>query len=371
MKFDRNVKFVCSICGKETTFYRWCDFYRCHLKVYHGDITEKQYYDKFYKKENEGKCLACGKETKFVGFLVGYRPYCSCKCTKATEESRKKLSDIKKKLFSNEESKRAVIEKTQKTNLLKYGTKSFSGCEIGKKRIREANFKKYGIEETLQLPHVKDAREKALEENKEEINEKRKAFWTEENIRLVNDHRTNTLIDRYGVDHNMKLDWVCEKIAESIRITCRNRYSVDNVMQLDWVREKVRETNINNKNWYVYDNLDEIHYYYTTVWNETRKHIKILFENWDGLDYYTRDKLILNEEFRKINPDINLSNNLFQPTIDHKISISYGFKNNVDFKIIGGIDNLVICGRQTNSAKGKLNSEDFIKLLKERLHDEI
>jgi hypothetical protein len=48
----------------------------CHIGKSHGT---KQYYDKFIKKENEGKCLMCGGETSFVNIDRGYRKTCGSK----------------------------------------------------------------------------------------------------------------------------------------------------------------------------------------------------------------------------------------------------------------------------------------------------
>lgn len=39
----------------------------------------KEYYDKFYKTEDEGKCVFCGCETKFENIAIGYKHFCG-KC---------------------------------------------------------------------------------------------------------------------------------------------------------------------------------------------------------------------------------------------------------------------------------------------------
>lgn len=65
----------CEICGRE--------FKKCigkHLTYTHH-ITLSNYYDMYYKKsEQEGKCLICGKPTKFYKLYYGYRLYCSREC---------------------------------------------------------------------------------------------------------------------------------------------------------------------------------------------------------------------------------------------------------------------------------------------------
>lgn len=118
-----------------------------------------------------------------------------------------------------------------------------------------------------------------------------------------------------------------------------------------------------NKNPRWNPNKNEFEKYCADVISETRKYRKELFKNWDGFDYYTREKLITNEEYKKENPNKSSSNNLLQPTIDHKKCSMDGFINNIDYKIIGNIKNLCICSRSTNSKKHNLTEEEFKKKL--------
>jgi hypothetical protein len=82
--------------------------------------------------------------------------------------------------------------------------------------------------------------------------------------------------------------------------------------------------------------------YWNSVWRETRKWISVLFEQWDGKCYYTEIELIT---------DTNKFKDKNYRTVDHKISIIFGFKNNISPNTIGGIDNLCICSRSFNCAK--------------------
>jgi large subunit ribosomal protein L28 len=54
--------YTCKICGKVCKSSRSMGM---HVKKQHG-LLPKDYYDKFYKKESDGKCEICGK-----GPLVG------------------------------------------------------------------------------------------------------------------------------------------------------------------------------------------------------------------------------------------------------------------------------------------------------------
>lgn len=50
-----------------------------HITRFHK-ISLKDYYDKYLKREDEGICLCCGKETTFYNLKRGYRKCCSQSC---------------------------------------------------------------------------------------------------------------------------------------------------------------------------------------------------------------------------------------------------------------------------------------------------
>ena len=70
---------VCKICNKDCTSKSGRSMLRQHVKKVHN-ISDKEYYDKYLKKELDGKCLYCKKSTKFKKYLFGYTKYCSITC---------------------------------------------------------------------------------------------------------------------------------------------------------------------------------------------------------------------------------------------------------------------------------------------------
>lgn len=50
-----------------------------HIKKAHN-MDIKPYYDTYIRKENEGKCPICGKDTEFKSLMNGYFEYCSQNC---------------------------------------------------------------------------------------------------------------------------------------------------------------------------------------------------------------------------------------------------------------------------------------------------
>ena len=58
-----------------------------HLKKL--NITEKEYYDKYLKTENEGICSECKKESKFINIGNGYSKFCCYYCSSINEDVKK------------------------------------------------------------------------------------------------------------------------------------------------------------------------------------------------------------------------------------------------------------------------------------------
>lgn len=53
-----------------------------HVRMFHKMLSQT-YYDKYHKKENEGKCLICKNETMYCDLKRGYCLTCSVSCSNA------------------------------------------------------------------------------------------------------------------------------------------------------------------------------------------------------------------------------------------------------------------------------------------------
>jgi hypothetical protein len=144
---------------------------------------------------------------------------------------------------------------------------------------------------------------------------------------------------------------------EKAKETCLTRYGYDNILKVPEFIRKREETRY--KNWLEkIKDIDLFKKYYKEVWHETRKWIKKLYETWDGLCYYTRQKLISTKEYKKLNPKQHPNSNVLLPSIDHKISILFGYLNKISPEVIGNINNLVICSKHYNSFKNHRTEEE-------------
>lgn len=233
--------FKCTICGQELG----SKGISSHLRRLHG-ISNQEYYDKFLKKEGEGICPICHKETKFDTILTGYRKYCSTKCLNLDPETREKIKNtslerygvacnlnqdnIKDKAKKNSQSQEAK-EKRAKTNQAKYGVSNVFSSSTIQEKIKQTNLDKYGVEYTGQSEQVK-AKIKQTEIDRygthhtqlAEVKAKTKA--------------TNRI--KYGVDN----PYQNKEVQEKAKATNQERYGVDNVFASKDIQEKIQQTNI-------------------------------------------------------------------------------------------------------------------------------
>jgi len=326
-------KFFCKECNIQTNL-TIISFSQYHLKIKHN-ISLQEYYDKHIKKEDEGKCLYCGKETKFYGYNKGYAKFCCLKHQQKSEYVRDKI----KKSFEIRDVKKEANKRKQ-TCLEKYGADNVMEVENVKNKQSNTIQEKYGVSHNFLMKSCIKARWKVLNENKKEINEKRKKFWrnlTEEELNIILNKRKQTCLEKYGVEWNT---------------------------QLDWVYDKIRKSNEENGKWLIGKIKTEYEKYWSLVRNETLKHRIRVYRIFDGYDYYTGEKLVGNLEYEKIDHR-HFNTNSMQPTIDHKISVYYGFVNKIDPREIGSFKNLCICSRKINSAKNYLTEKQFMEKLNE------
>lgn len=216
---------ICKICNKEISDRGFGSHLISH------QLTAKNYYDKFIKKENEGICPVCGKDTPFLKLNKGYQTCCSISCSQKNPDTQKKInstrlkkygitnffqnSDIQQKAEENANNQESVLkkkhtsqihygtdnpaqskiiqQKMQKTNLDRYGSKAYNR-EKGKHTMKE----KYGYEYALQVPEIK-----RKQENTEAF--KWETYAKEHNYLLV-----HTLCKLYGTG------WYQSKLGKEI-----------------------------------------------------------------------------------------------------------------------------------------------------------
>jgi hypothetical protein len=288
-------------------------------------------------------------------------------------------------------------KKKEITNLKLYGVKSYSETEDFKNKFKKTCLEKYGVENPNML---KDFREKTkktclekygftnpllrpdiIESNRKwmssvEFKEKSKATliknWgvdsfsktaefkmiIENNKSIIIEKIRKTFSEKYGVDSFSKTDdWKSKylskinEIQSKKRETCLEKYGVENVSQIKEVYDKIIKNKIENNQIIPDDKLTDWVVYRRKVRRITNSNKKKLMENWNGFDYYDNEEIRANFFYSHTHR--------FYPTIDHKVSVFYGFNNNIEPETIGNIENLCITKRFLNCIKNKLIESEF------------
>ena len=195
---------ICDICNKEFKTYVGLS---CHIRQSHN-VSSKEYYDEYIKKEGEGFCEICQKPTSFRNFHIGYSRFCCGKCVQNSEETRSKIQQTcldrydSKNVYASEYGK----QKCRETWLENLGVENPFQSEEVKDRIKQTNLKRYGVEYNSQSKEVK----KKIKDTKEE----RYGNSNYNNIKKA--RKTN--LEKYGVDCILKREDVVKlKNSEEIK----------------------------------------------------------------------------------------------------------------------------------------------------------
>jgi len=168
-KLQQAFKFICLECNEK--FESSIKFHN-HIIKYH-DI--KEYYDKFLRKESEGKCKICGNSTKFTGKLEGnfsgYMMCCSKKCSNKYRFIKRSETNMKKYGVKNPFESPKFIVKIQETNMKKYGVKYASQTKETQEKGRLTNLKNNGVNWPTQNKDILEKGQKSAKTLKQ-FNEK-------------------------------------------------------------------------------------------------------------------------------------------------------------------------------------------------------
>lgn len=356
--------FRCKECDIDFEFKDAGAFVQFHICKVHN-ITSQQYYDKYIAKDGEGYCLNCGKRLKFRSLTDGYNGRtCKGKCGSILDKNSKLYYDkfLKKEgdgickvcgklthwLSTNN-------QKRKPPKYPKYADYCSNECqwEDNEQHIKreQSNLEKYGTKYPKQNK----------EENKRitELHDKTNLEKYGDGYYCNSEQSKETIKEKYGNHSNLFQQIIVPRLQEKYGVI--NVFQLDNIKNNEKVINKRRITLEIMGNWISLDLLSEFEKYKRNVLAETRKNLKTLWKEWDGFDFYNKQKLITNEEYNIINPDKHKNTNKLQPSVDHKVPILRGFLENIDYKVIGSINNLCITSRQNNSIKNTLRDKEFLE----------
>lgn len=253
------------------------------------------------------KCDVCGKEK-----IISYQKY-NCNIQKYGLYTCNNLcAQIKNKLTSVE----------------KFGVEHFSKTEKFKSKLRK--------NKPIKIKIIKD-----LEYYKEYAKKMKSIKLSKYGNENYNNKEKNkkTCLEKYGVENVFQLETIKNKIRE----TNLKKYGVEYPSQSKEILIKILNSRHKNMDY----NISIFIKFKYQVRKLTLKNKNKLFKNWDGYDYYDREYIKNNFSHK--------SGNKYYPTIDHKKSVLYCFKNNIPVEECADIKNLCITTRSNNSKKHSNN----------------
>ena len=284
---------ICKICNKEVDL-------RTHLRTH--KISAKEYYDTYIKKENEGKCPVCGKQSKFISVGQGYHLYCSNKCQNSCKEFQdKRVKTWRLNGCGNEKRKETWANKTDKeieefvTKMKKickknHGVEFYSQSKEWKDKVpnKISSTIKTKIEKGEFIPFgfsINDIK-KYCEDNGIEYKGYTNIFQIHEIIEKCEQTKLNKYNDKYYIN------------LEKMKETMKEKYGVENCMQNHDIFKKSRKKyEFDSK---TFDSKPEIAYY---IW---LKDHNMNFEYQPNIDFTYE----FEGKIRHYNPDFKVGNEI-------------------------------------------------------------
>lgn len=153
----------CEICGKLCKGFLGL---LPHISKIHN-MSSKEYYDKYLKKDGEDICPVCGKLTKYLDINKGYSKHCSNLCVNRNPKVRKKVTQALLKNHGCEHALQSkdILDKQQQTCVKRFGVKNAFQSEVIKKKTKQTCIEKYGCEYLAQAEEVKEKMKQSMLEN--------------------------------------------------------------------------------------------------------------------------------------------------------------------------------------------------------------
>lgn len=141
----------CLICNHKSPNFRGLSN---HVRKAHN-MSPKDYYDKYFKKDGEDICQVCSKPTNFINLNIGYCKVCSVSCGQKHPDTRKKIetTNIKKygkstplitKEALNKSHNKNAMDKKRTTMINKYGYASSFCTMKTQHKVQNTMLERYG-----------------------------------------------------------------------------------------------------------------------------------------------------------------------------------------------------------------------------------
>ena len=238
-------KLTCQICGYIGKSKQGFNTHITHLH----HINSKDYYDMYFKEENEGICPSCGKKTSFRDMWYGYNKHCSKRCIPLDPAIKEKMKQTCQEKYDTDYAWQAeqTKEKIKQTTREHFGVDCYlqteecrkiiaeiSASDEVKEKIKQTNLERRGVTCNFQDKEViqKIKQTKLEKYGSETYNNPEKA--------------KQTSLEKYGTENPAQ----SEVVQAKMKATCMKNHGVDNIWKdrESRKRAKIKSQKSMNKN---------------------------------------------------------------------------------------------------------------------------
>jgi len=211
-----------------------------------------------------GKCISCENHFSIVfRSLIKHGPYCKTHKNIIKKEKTEKTCIDKygtKSATSNEQ----IQEKIKQTNLEKYGVERPSQSSVIQKKIKQTNLEKYGVDHTSKLEKIKEKQRKKMMEKREALFD----YFKKNGFELLDDHynQSDTFYDNVKREDTIYFKCKCGELSNKVyrqikevsglnchtctsknmvekqKVTMLEKYGVEHAAQNTMIQEKTKQT---------------------------------------------------------------------------------------------------------------------------------
>ena len=217
----------CTTCSGKYIKKHYTEFYDMLSEMYlDADSFGEKLYRYFNKIDERPVCLNCGSRVPFLSITKGFQKTCSVKCSVNTEEY--KNAQKKRNESRTQEEKESIRKKVRETNLKRYGVDNPSKSEEVKNKIRNTLSEKYGGVGFGSKVIFDKAKDTNLERYGDEYANR---------THKVREKIHNTNIERYG-----GTGFASEELKEKCKQTLIEKYGESNVNKITPIKEKINNS---------------------------------------------------------------------------------------------------------------------------------
>ena len=171
--------------------------------LYPGKTIQEQMYMYYNDMHEPYKCETCGKPTKFLSFIKGYRRFCCGACTGADPVRIKKSNQTILERYGDNYGE-MISKKSQQTKLERYGDANYNNIEKNKQtkleRYGDAKYNNHKKSNQTCIEKYGENYRKMMTKKSQQTKLERYGDANYNNIEKIN----QTCIEKYGENYMIK-----------------------------------------------------------------------------------------------------------------------------------------------------------------------